>query len=60
MDYTRDNWLAYIASQEDYPLPTDQGYEAHIAAINADFHRNSVNGLLHCNRVTKVYSERIE
>lgn len=60
MDYTRDNWLAYIASQDDNPLPTDPGYDAHIAAINAAFDRDSEDGLLHCNRVTKIYSERIE
>ncbi len=60
MDYTRDNWLAYIASQDNYPLPTDSGYEAHIAAINATFDRGSVDGLLHIDRVTKVYCERIE
>lgn len=60
MEYTRDNWLAYIASQDDNPLPTDPGYDAHIAAINAAFDRDSVDGLLHFDRVTKVYSERIE
>jgi SAM-dependent methyltransferase len=60
MEYTRDNWLAYIASQDDNPLPTDPGYDAHIAAINAVFDRDGVDGLLHLDRVTKVYSERIE
>jgi len=60
MEYTRDNWLAYIASQDDNPPPTDPGYDAHIAAINAAFDRDSVDGLLHFDRVTKVYSERIE
>ena len=60
MDYTRDNWLAYIASQDDSPLPTDLGYDTHIAAINVAFDRDSTDGLLHCDRVTKIYSERIE
>jgi SAM-dependent methyltransferase len=60
MEYTRENWLAYIASQDDQPLPSDPGYDAHIAAINAAFDRDSVDDLLHCDRVTKVYSERIE
>jgi ubiquinone/menaquinone biosynthesis C-methylase UbiE len=59
MDYTRDSWLAYIASQDNNPLPTDPGYDAHIAAINTMFDRNSVDGLLRCERVTKVFSERI-
>ena len=60
LEYTRDNWLAYIASQDDNPLPTDPEYDAHIVAINAVFDRDSVNGLLHLDRVTKVYAERIE
>lgn len=60
MDYTRDNWLAYIASQDNNPLPTDPEYHAHIAAINEVFDRASVNGLLRIDRVTKVYCERIE
>lgn len=59
MDYTRDNWLAYIASQDDNPLLTDPEYDAHIVAINMVFDRDSVDGLLHLDRVTKVYSERI-
>lgn len=59
MEYTRDNWLAYIASQDNNPLPTDPGYDAHIASINTMFDRDSVDGLLRCDRVTKVYSERI-
>ena len=60
IEYTRENWLAYIASQDDNPLPTDSGYDAHIAALNATFDRDSVGGLLRCDRLTKVYSERIE
>lgn len=60
MDYTRDKWLAYIASQDNNPLPLDPEYKAHIASINEFFDRNSVDGLLHLDRVTKVYSERIE
>jgi SAM-dependent methyltransferase len=59
MDYTRDSWLAYIASQDNYPLPAGPGYDAHIAAFNAIFDRDSVDGLLRCERVTKVYSERM-
>lgn len=59
IEYTRDNWLAYIASQDDSPQPSDPGYEAHIAALNEGFDRDSVNGLLHCDRLTKVYCEKI-
>ena len=60
MDYTRDRWLAYLASQDDSPLPTDPGYEAYINRINKIFDHGSIDGLLHCDRITKVYSERIE
>ena len=60
IEYTRENWLAYIASQDDSPLPSDSGYDAHIATLNAAFDRDSVGGLLRCDRLTKVYSERIE
>lgn len=60
MDYTRDKWMSYIASQDGYPLPTDPRYNEHITAINAGFDRDSVDGLLHLDRVTKVYCERIE
>lgn len=59
IEYTRDNWIAYIASQDDCPLPNEPGYDVHIAALNDVFDRDSVDGLIHCDRVTKVYSERI-
>ena len=59
MDYTRDSWFAYIDSQDNYPTPNDPGYDAHIATMNRIFDRDSVDGLLHYDRVTKVYSERI-
>lgn len=55
--YTRDNWIAYILSQDDGLLPNDSGYASYIAALNATFDRNSVNGLLHCDRLTKIYCE---
>ncbi|MDE7299705.1 MAG: class I SAM-dependent methyltransferase [Lachnospiraceae bacterium] len=53
--HTRDSWLAYIASQDDSPLPGDPGYAAHIAALNEIFDRDSVDGLLRCDRITGVY-----
>jgi len=58
--YTRENWLAYIASQDDSPLPTVPGYEEFIKAINEGFDRNSVDGLLRCDRLTIVYSEKVD
>ena len=57
--YTRDNWIAYILSQDDGLLPNASGYDSYIAALNAKFDQDSVAGLLHCDRLTKVYSERM-
>jgi ubiquinone/menaquinone biosynthesis C-methylase UbiE len=59
MDYKRDTWLAYIMSQEENPLPNDPEYAEHVAKIYKNFDCNSVNGILHIDRITKVYSERI-
>jgi len=58
--YTRDSWLAYMASHSDNPLPSDPGYDAHIAAMNAVFDRENADGLLRRDAVTAVYSERID
>lgn len=60
MEYTRDNWLAYMSSMDDIPLSTDPEYDAYISEINAGFDRDNVNGLLRCDKVIKIYSERIE
>lgn len=57
--YTWENWLAYISSQDDSPLPDDPGYETHVAALKESFERDSTDGLLCCDRVTKIYCERI-
>lgn len=58
--YTKDNGLAYIASQDDSLLPGSPGYDAHIKAINEGFDRESINGLLRSDRITEIYSERID
>ena len=60
MDYTRDMWLAYSTSQENNPLPSAPKYGEHISLISAEFDRISKNGIFRLNRVTKVYSERID
>ena len=57
--YTWENWLAYITSQDDSPLPDDPGYEDHVKNLKEDFEHNSIDGLLCCDRVTKIYCERI-
>ncbi|MDR3344798.1 MAG: class I SAM-dependent methyltransferase [Oscillospiraceae bacterium] len=55
--YTRKHWLTYMTSHSHDPLPTDSGYTAHIAEMNAVFDRESKDGLLLREVVTKVYSE---
>lgn len=60
MFYTRENWLAYMTSHSHDPLPSDPGYAAHIAEVNATFDRENVDGLIRRDVVTIVYSERIE
>lgn len=59
MYYTRESWLAYIASMDDSPLPDSPEYDEHIAEINSIFDRESTEGLMHSDRVTKIYSEII-
>jgi len=60
MFYTRDHWLAYMTSHSDNPLPSDPGYNAHIAEMNSIFDRENADGLLRRDVITKVFSERIE
>jgi len=59
VEYTREKWIAYITSMEEIPLPADPEYDTHIIEVNAIFDRDSINGLLHQDRVIKIYSERI-
>ncbi|MGL4737424.1 MAG: class I SAM-dependent methyltransferase [Cellulosilyticaceae bacterium] len=56
--YTREKWLAYINSQDDSPLPSDPTYDTHLSALNEVFDRDSVDGVLRCDRITRIYSER--
>ncbi|MDR0287953.1 MAG: class I SAM-dependent methyltransferase [Clostridiales bacterium] len=59
MFYTRDSWLTYMSSHSTNPIPSDPGYAAHIAEMNAVFDRENVDGLLRRNVMTKVFSEII-
>ncbi len=54
--YTRENWIAYRLSHSHDPKPGDEGFEAHIAQVNADFDRNSLDGLIKLDLVTTVYT----
>ena len=57
--YTRDRWIQYMTSHSHDPLPSDPGYESHIAEMNAIFDRENADGRLCRDVVTKVYSERM-
>jgi hypothetical protein len=59
MFYSREYWLAYMTSHSHDPLPSDPGYAAHIAEVNAIFDRENIDGLIRRDVVTMVYSERI-
>lgn len=59
MVYSREYWLAYMTSHSHDPLPSDSGYAAHIAEVNAIFDRENIDGLIRRDVVTMVYSERI-
>jgi SAM-dependent methyltransferase len=59
LEYTRETWLAYMCTMNDIPLPGETGYDDYIASINEGFDRNSSDGILQFDKVTKIYSERI-
>jgi len=57
--FTRDSWLLYFTSMSIFPLAADAEYGARIAEISAIFDRDSVDGVLRLDFITKVYSERM-
>ena len=58
--FTRETWRKYFASMSGVPLKSDAGYEAYARDLDERFNRESVNGILRYDLVTKVYSERME
>lgn len=55
INYTREEWIAYILSQDDSILPGEDGYEAYIESLHQTFDKQSMNGLMCCDRVTGIY-----
>ncbi|GHV06978.1 methyltransferase [Clostridia bacterium] len=55
--YTRENWLTFMTSHSNSPLPTDASYAVHMQEMNEVFDREQIDGLLCREVVTKVYSE---
>jgi ubiquinone/menaquinone biosynthesis C-methylase UbiE len=55
--YTRENWMQYMCSHSHDPLPTDSNYTTHIEEVNAIFDRESVDGMLRRDVVTRIYHE---
>lgn len=58
--FTRENWLQFMTSHSHDPLPSDSGYKAHIAKMNAVFDCENTDGLLRRDVTTIVCSERVE
>jgi ubiquinone/menaquinone biosynthesis C-methylase UbiE len=55
--YTREKWIAYMMSHSHDPIPSDPRFDAHIAEMNEIFDNENINGILHREVITKVYSE---
>ena len=56
--FTRDNWLLYLSSMAGVPQKNAPGYKAYVAEMNEVFDRESTDGILRLDLVTKVYSEK--
>jgi len=54
--YTRERWIQHNASISDNPQSSDDSYDIHTAKMNEIFDRDSVDGLLRIDLITKVYS----
>ena len=57
--FTRDNWLLYHLSMAGVPMEKGAGHDEYFAEQNAIFERDSVNGILRHDLITKVCSGRI-
>jgi ubiquinone/menaquinone biosynthesis C-methylase UbiE len=56
---TKEQWFLSYASISDSLKPSDAGYDEHIAKLNSEFDRKSVDGILRIDMITAVYTERI-
>ena len=59
IQYSYKKWLHRIASNSDYPLPSDPGYDEQIAKANEFFNQNSIGGFICEELMTVVYSEKV-
>jgi hypothetical protein len=58
--FTREKWILYHASMSGVPMTeSDAHYKEYNAELNATFDRESVDGILCHNLITKIYSENI-
>jgi ubiquinone/menaquinone biosynthesis C-methylase UbiE len=57
INYTREKWLAYMASHSHDPRPGDATYDEHMQRANEIFDRESVEGILRKEVITRVYHE---
>jgi hypothetical protein len=56
INYTREEWLVYL---DDSFLLGEAVYNAHIGHLNTIFDYDSIDGLLRCDRLSRIYSERV-
>ena len=57
--FNRESWHLYHASMAGVPQPSDSGYAAYAAGLDAEFDRGSADDVLRLDLVTRVYSERL-
>lgn len=57
ISYTKENWIAYIQSHDDSILPGEVGYDEYIKLLSEKFDEQSVDGLIRCDRIIRVYCE---
>ena len=60
ISFTKDKWILYFLSMEGVPFESEPGYETFFAEKIKIFNTYSLNGVLHLNQVTWIYSEKIE
>ena len=60
IDFTRERFLAYHSSMSGVPGPGEPGYDEYFGDVNGVFDRESAEGMLRLELITKVFYERID
>jgi len=59
IQYSLKKWFHRIASNSDFPLPSDPGYDEYIAKANEFFIQNNIGGFIYELLMTVVYVESL-